>query len=73
MIGVVLESDAVCITLRGMCSEHLASGTLVELPFHPPWLGIRQAIMYARGKPLPEAALAFRNATKVAERNYFGD
>jgi DNA-binding transcriptional LysR family regulator len=71
MIGVVLQSDAVCVTLRGMCTEHLASGALVELPFHPPWMSIQQAIMYMRGKPLPDAALAFRNTAKVAERNYF--
>ncbi|MCB1489482.1 MAG: LysR family transcriptional regulator [Bauldia sp.] len=73
MIGVVLASDAVCVTLPEMCTEHLKSGALVELPFHPPWLRNQQAIMYARGKPLPDAALAFRSAAKLAERRYFAD
>ena len=73
VIGAALAPDAVCITLKGLCAGEIGSGTIVELPFHPPWLRVRQAIMYSRGRPLPDAALAFRTAAKVAERMYFSD
>jgi len=71
VIGAALASDAVCIALKGLCAGEIGSGTIVELPFHPPWLHVRQAIMYARGRPLSGAALAFRTAARVAERKYF--
>lgn len=73
MIDVVMVSDAICIMPPGLCEAQLASGQLVELPFHPPWSCVRQGIMYARGRPLSEAALAFRTFARVAERDYFGD
>lgn len=73
MIDVVTASDAVCVMPPGLCRGQLISGQLVELPFHPPWACIRQGIMYARGRPLPEAALAFRTFARAAERDYFRD
>jgi DNA-binding transcriptional LysR family regulator len=73
MIDVALESEAVCLALRGLCAEQLASGAMVELPLRARWLRIRQGLMYARGRPLSEAAMAFRTAAKVAERNYFSE
>ena len=71
MIDVVLASDAVCMTLGALCSEQLASGAMVELPFHPAWLCIRQGVMHARGRPLSDAAQVFRTAARAAERKYF--
>lgn len=73
MIDVVTVSDAVCVMPPGLCDPQLASGQLVELPFHPPWLTIRQGLMSARGRRLPDAALAFRSYAKIAERDYFRD
>lgn len=70
MIDVVTESDAICLMPRALCAPQVASGQMVELPFHPPWLTIRQGIFYPSGRRLPEAALAFRSYAKVAERNY---
>ncbi len=70
MIDVVAASDAVCLMPRGLCAPQVTSGQMVELPFHPPWLTIRQGIIYASGRRLPESALAFRSYAKVAERNY---
>lgn len=71
MIDVVMVSDAVCLMPPGLCEPQLASGQLVELPFHPPWLTVRQGLFSARGRRLPEAALAFRSHAKIAERDYF--
>lgn len=71
MIDVVTVSDAVCVMPPGLCDPQLASGQLVELPFHPPWLTIRQGIMSARGRKLADAALAFRRHAMIAERDYF--
>lgn len=71
MIDVVIVSDAVCVMPPGLCDPQLASGQLVELPFHPPWLTVRQGLLSARGRRLPEAALAFRSHAKIAERDYF--
>jgi DNA-binding transcriptional LysR family regulator len=71
MIDVIAASNAVCMTLRELCAERMRAGVIVELPLHPPWLTVRQGIMYRRGRKLPAAALAFRAVAKSAERKYF--
>ena len=68
MIDVVAASNAVCMIWPEHCAEQLKTGAVVELPFRPPWLRVRQGIMYRRNKPLPRAALAFRNVARLAER-----
>ena len=71
MIDVVKASDALCMILREHCADQLTGGTVVELPFHPPWLRLRQGIIYRRDRPLSPAALLFRSAARTAERKYF--
>ncbi len=71
MIDVVTVSDAVCVMPPGLCNPQLATGQLVELPFHPPWLTIRQGLLSVRGRRLSDAALAFQRHAKIAERDYF--
>ena len=71
MIDVVTASDAVCMILREHCADQLMAGSVVALPFNPPWLRLRQGIIYRRDRPLSSAALLFRTAAKTAERKYF--
>jgi DNA-binding transcriptional LysR family regulator len=71
MIDVVAASNAVSMIWREHCAEQLKTGAVVELPFHPPWLRVRQGIMYRRNHPLSPAALLFRTSAKAAERAYF--
>ena len=71
MIDVVVASNAVCMTLRQLCAEQLKNGAVMELPLHPPWLRVRQGIMYRRGRRLSPAAMAFRAVAKRAESKYF--
>lgn len=71
MIDVVSASNALCMIWPEYCTEQLKSGTLRELPFHPPWLRVAQGIMYPRNHPLSPAALAFRAVARGAERKYF--
>ncbi len=71
MIDVVTASDAVCMILREHCADQLMAASVVELPFNPPWLRLRQGIIYRRDRPLSPAALLFRTAARTAERKYF--
>ena len=71
MFDVVLASDAICMAYAKLCSQHLASGAMVQLPFDAPWICTRQAIMHGRARPLTGPAQAFRTVAKVAERKYF--
>jgi DNA-binding transcriptional LysR family regulator len=71
MIDVVKASEAVCMILREHCADELMAGAVVALPFNPPWLRLRQGIIYRRDRPLSSAALLFRAAAKRAERKYF--
>lgn len=72
MIDVVAASNAVCMTLRELCTEQLRANVVVELPLHPPWLRVHQGIMYKRSQRLSPATLAFRAVAKRAESKYFG-
>lgn len=71
MFDVVLASDAICMATTKLCAQHLAAGTMVQLPFEAPWISTKQAIMHVRGRPLTGPAQAFRTVAKVAERKYF--
>lgn len=71
MIDVVSGSNALCMIWPEYCTEQLKSGSLQELPFHPPWLRVAQGIMYRRNQKLSPAALAFRAVARSAERKYF--
>jgi len=71
MLDVIMASDALCMILREHCAEQVKSGAVVELPFYPPWLRLRQGIIYRHGRSLAPAAQLFCTAARTAERRYF--
>jgi len=64
---VVLSSNAVALSPRGLIAAEVRSGHLVTLPFRQPWLHTNYGFVYLRDRALSPATQAFMAEIKAVE------
>ncbi len=70
-LRIVAQTDAIGVAFPSFIHREIKEGTLVVLPFKPPWIVSDYGIIYMRGHTLSPGATAFRAAAISAEENYF--
>ena len=70
-LRIVAQTDAIGLALPSFIEREIKQGSIVVLPFKPPWVVSDYGIIQLRGRTLSPSAAAFRTAAIIAERDYF--
>ena len=70
-LRIVAQTDAIGLALPSFIDQEVRQGSIVVLPFKPPWLVSDYGIIQLRGRTLSPSAAAFKAAAIVAEKAHF--